>query len=247
MGGRYALAIGVRKSGLLPSLDGAVGDALAFAEWAQLPGQGYTTAIITDENQSVTVDRIKYEINRILEEDVERLIIFYSGHGICSQAGDYWLLSNYHKDSDEAINLSQSLRNGRRLGIGQLAVFSDACRTSLNNAALVGGRVIFPFPSGGRALSRYDEFFSTDIGDPAQEIPESDVAKSYGVFSRCLLTALHGLEPEAIEDRAPRKVITSVGLANWLERAVPLQSGKIPGAAVLYPSITTGWRAPDDE
>lgn len=249
MGGNYALAIGVRKSGQLPALDGAIADAHAFAEWANSRSEPYLTTIITDEETTapVTVDRLRAEINRILEEDVARLLIFYSGHGISAQGGDYWLLSNYNRDGDEAVNLSQSMRNARRLGIGQIAIFSDACRSSLNTAAYVGGRVIFPIPRGARTLSRYDEFLSTDIGYAAQEVAGDDPAKSYGVFSRCLLTALHGLEPDAIERRAPRKVITSITLANWLEKAVPLQSGKIPGAAVQYPSITTGWRAPDDE
>ena len=247
MGAKYALAIGIRKSGQLPALDGAIADARSFAEWARSPSQGYGTSVVTDETEPVTVDRLKREINKILEEDVTRLLIFYSGHGICAQAGDYWLLSHYDRDGDEAVNLAQSVRNGRRLGIAQIAIFSDACRSSLNTAAYVGGRVIFPVPAGARLLAHYDEFLSTDIGDAAQEVPGEDPAKSYGVFSRCLLTALHGLEPDVIESRIPRKVITSVSLANWLEKAVPLQSGKIPGAAVQHPSISTGWREPDDE
>lgn len=248
MGTRYALTIGVRKSGRLPRLEGAIADARAFAEWACAPDQDYIVKLVTDENGAVTVDRLKGEITTILNDDVSRLLIFYSGHGICSQAGDYWLLSNYDRDSDEAVNLSQSMRNARRLGIGQIAVFSDACRSSLNSAALVSGRVIFPVPSrNARMISPYDEFFSTDIGVMAQEVPDEDPAKSYGVFSRCLLTALYGLEPAAAEDRAKRKVISSVALANWLEKAVPIQSGKIPGGAVQYPSITPSWRAPNDE
>ena len=189
--GRYAIAIGVRKSGRLPRLEGAIADARAFAEWASAPGRDYIVKLVTDEDDAVTVDRLKREINTILGEDVSRLLIFYSGHGICGQAGDYWLLSNYDRDSDEAVNLSQSMRNARRLGIGQIAIFSDACRSSLNNAAMVSGRVIFPVPSGSaRMTSPYDEFLSTDIGDAAQEVPDEDPAKSYGVFSRCLLTAL---------------------------------------------------------
>lgn len=247
MGAKYVLAIGIRKSGQLPALDGAIVDARAFAEWASSPSQAYITSIVTDETEPVTVDRLRREINKILQEDISRLLIFYSGHGISAQAGDYWLLSHYDRDGDEAVNLAQSMRNGRRLGIGQIAIFSDACRSSFNTAAYVGGRVIFPVPPVPRLLSRYDEFLSTDIGYAAQEVPGEDPAKSYGIFSRCLLTALHGLEPDVIESRTSRKVITSLALANWLEKAVPLQSGKIPGAAVQYPSITTGWHEPNDE
>ena len=244
---KYALVIGIRKSGQLPALDGAIADAKAFAEWASSPSQAYITSIVTDETEPVTVDRLKHEIKKILEEDISKLLIFYSGHGISAQAGDYWLLSHYDRDGEEAVNLAQSMRNGRRLGIGQIAIFSDACRSSFNTAAYVTGRVIFPVPPGPRLLSRYDEFLSTDIGYAAQEVPGEDPTKSYGIFSRCLLTALHGREPEVIESRSSRKVITSMGLANWLEKAVPLQSGRIPGASVQYPSITTGWHEPNDE
>src|SRR5215207_9857087 len=98
MDNKFVLTIGVRKSGRLPLLEGAINDAHAFAEWASAPGRDYIVKLVTDEDEAVTVDRIKREINTILDEDVSRLLIFYSGHGICSQTGDYWLLSNYDRD-----------------------------------------------------------------------------------------------------------------------------------------------------
>nr|WP_294523635.1 caspase family protein [uncultured Rhodopila sp.] len=247
MGKRYALAIGIRKSGQLPKLDGAVNDAHAFADWASAPGQDYTVRLVTDEDEAVTIDRLKSEIKPILDDDVDRLLIFYSGHGICAQTGDYWLLSNYDSDSDEAVNLLQSIRNARRRGIGQIAVFSDACRSSLNTAAMVSGRVIFPPPSRNGLSSPYDEFLSTDIGYVAQEVSNQDPAKAFGVFARCLLRALRGLEPDAAEVRAKGKVISSGALADWLNKTVPFQSGQIPGGIVQYPAITPSWRPPNDE
>jgi hypothetical protein len=248
MGERFVLAIGVRRSGRLPRLDGAIADARAFSEWASSAAQNYNVKLVTDESGAVTIDRLKTQVDEILKEDVSRLLIFYSGHGICCQTGDYWLLSNCDHDSDEAVNLSLSIRNARRFPIGQIAVFSDACRTSLNSVALVGGRSIFP--SGPRiaiVTSPYDEFLSTNIGDVSQEVVGEDQSKAYGVFSRCLLKALQGLEPNAAVSRERRKVICSVALANWLEKAVPLESGSIPGGSVQYPSITPSWRPPDDE
>lgn len=242
-----ALVIGVRKSGQLTPLDGAIADAHDFADWAGSPVRSYDVRLVTDEAGPVTVGRLKAEINEILEEDLGRLLIFYSGHGICNQIGDYWLLTDYHTDSNEAVNVAQSMRNARRLGIAQIAVFSDACRSSMNRAAMVSGSVIFPSPRGGRVISPYDEFLSTDIGDVAQEIAGEDPAKSYGVFSQCLLTALNGFEPDAAETRGSKRVISSPALAGWLESEVPLQSGKIAGGTVQYPSITPSWRKPDDE
>ena len=78
MGERYALTIGVRTSGRLPRLEGAIADAHAFAEWASAPGRGYIVKLVTDEDDTVTIDRLKGEIKTILNEDISRLLIFYS-------------------------------------------------------------------------------------------------------------------------------------------------------------------------
>jgi hypothetical protein len=66
LGGNYAIAIGVRKSGQVPALDGAIADAHAFAEWANSRQKPYLTTIITDEKATdpVTVDRLKVEIKK---------------------------------------------------------------------------------------------------------------------------------------------------------------------------------------
>jgi hypothetical protein len=247
MSDKFALVIGVAQSGQLPRLDGALADSRAFAKWAEAPGRDYRTTLITDEHEPVTIDRIKRAIDAILKENVDRLLLFFSGHGLCNQVGDYWLLSDFERDGDEAVNLTLSMRNARRLGIRQIAVFSDSCRSSLNAAAFVGGRSIFPRPGQARrGLAHYDEFLSTDIGAEAQEVADADPAKSYGVFSRCVLTALHGLDMDAAEDRGAKKAVTSDALASWLETKVPLESGKIPGGIVQYPALTPSWRRPDD-
>src|SRR4051794_38820353 len=86
MGSKIVLSIGVRKRGRLPLLDGAISDACKFAEWASAPERGYIVKLVTDKDGAVTVDRIKTELGEILKEDVSRLLIFYSGHGICNHA-----------------------------------------------------------------------------------------------------------------------------------------------------------------
>jgi len=48
-----------------------------------------------------------------------------------------------------------------------------------------------------------------------------------------------------LEDRPPL-VVTSQGLAKYLEEVVPLESGKIPGATVQYPDVFPSWRGPKD-
>ncbi|WP_165420814.1 caspase family protein [Rhizobium ruizarguesonis] len=242
----YCLSIGVRKSGRLPELAGAVEDAANFANWASTSSHGYESILITDERTPVAIADIRNAVRKIVDDYPRRLLIFYSGHGIYSQAGDQWLLSGYDRDGSEAVNLNSSMRNARRLGIGQVAVFSDACRSSIPTAGLVDGSNIFPSPTPGRApTAPYDEFLSTDLGQAAQEF-ENDGSAGYGVFTKCLLQALSGRDIEALEKRGDLSVVSSETLAIRLERQVPYETGLIPNAVIQYPSITPSWRRPDD-
>ncbi|KQW47213.1 hypothetical protein ASD02_34480 [Ensifer sp. Root1252] len=242
----YCLSIGVRKSGKLPELPSAVPDAQKFAAWAEACRDKYRTTLLTDEHEPVTIAGIKAVIRAIVEEFPQRLIIYYSGHGIYSQVGDQWLLSEFDRDGNEAVNLTPSMRNARRLGIGQVAIFSDACRSSIATAGLVDGSNIFPLPTTGKApVAPFDEFFSTDLGRPAQEI-DGDGSAGYGIFTKCLLEALSGLDPGAAEVRDEKLVVSSEALATRLEKRVPYESGLISNAAVQYPSITPSWRRPND-
>lgn len=253
MGIKVAVAIGVGGTGeTLPVLEGAREDARAFAEWAGRPGADgkplYKTKLVVDSPLTiVTFDDLRREIGCLLQEDVDRLLLFFSGHGVSTQAGDFWLLSHHHRDPDEAVNVALSVRNARRQPIGQIAVFSDACRSALNTSAFMGGRSLFQIAwQPARRIAQYDEFFSTDVGAVAQEVGAAGVAKAYGVFSKCLFRALHGTIPDALEQRDGSGVVTSERLAQWLGEAVPLETGKIPGGVVQTPWLTPGWIAPND-
>jgi hypothetical protein len=72
--------------------------------------------------------------------------------------------------------------------------------------------------------------------------------KAFGVFTRSLMSALRGEEEDAIEvipGGATQKAVTTQRLAKFLQDAVPLESGKIPGATVQFPDITAVWLDPD--
>lgn len=246
MASRFAIAIGIKKSGKLTPLLGAPNDARRFAKWAKK--NKYETHIVTDEKKPVTIGRLKTLIERILKDNqVERLLLFYTGHGISSINGDFWLLSGFADDGDEVVNFALSLRHARRHPIAQLAVFADCCRSSIATASLIGGGCLFKTsrspPDKG---VQYDEFFATDAGEVAQEVKGADPAKSYGVFSKCLLDALDGKVPQAVVERPPDRLVSSTSLARWLQEAVPLESGKIPGGVVQKPSLQPGWWTPDD-
>jgi len=241
-----AVAIGVANASGLPKLPGAVNGAEEFRDWAQQ--QGYETHLITDENGPVTVQSLKAVIDSILQNgDAERLIIYFAGHGIEPVTNSaYWLLSNWEADSNEAVNFNLSFSNAKRSGIRQIAVFADACRSTVRDAASVGGGSIFPKSTiSAIKIPQWDQFLASRLGEQAQEVRGADPTKAFGVFTRCLMSALRGEADQAIENRPP-SVVPSEALANFLEDAVPLESGKIPGASVQFPDATSGWRRPAD-
>jgi Caspase domain len=242
LSGRFAVAVGVGKAGGLPLLEGARQDAARFHDWAE--AQGYQSyPVIDGPGSPVKLEQVKSVINEILKApEIDRLLLFFSGHGVSNHTGDYWLLSNYHRDADEAVNVATSMRNARRLPIRQVALFSDACRRA--GAAHTSGRNLFPIAASSQPRAAdYDEFFATDIEEAAQERRDGPLVS--GIFSDCLLTALNGKASSAFVDRPP-SVISSVSLARWLETHVPLESGKLSGAVVQYAQNLTGWAAPND-
>ena len=244
---RAVIAIGVKHAGDLVELPGAVNGAKEFARWAE--AQGYSTTLITDEATPVTVARLKTAIKDVVKGSAERLLIYFAGHGIQPSVNTaYWLLSNWQDDSDEAVNVSLSLANAKRTALEQISVFSDACRSTVKDAALVGGSSIFPKPSSSPAkLPQWDHFFASRLGEVSQEVPGTDPTQAYGIFTRCVMQALNGNADKAVEQRENRlRVVTSGKLAGFLEDAVPLESGKTKGAAVQFPEVISGWRSPKD-
>jgi hypothetical protein len=245
MSKRFAISIGVAQAGPLPLLQGARADAEGFANWSE--NHGYQTTLIIDDRIQITAEYLKKEVYAILGNDIDRLLLFFSGHGIFGHTGDYWLLSNYANESDEAVNVALSLLNARRLPIRQLAIFADACRAPFRASPFVGGRSLFPSVTNrSRKAPQCDEFFSTDVGEVSQEVLPTSSTAGYGVFASCLLAALNGNEPRAFEERTPLKLITSQSLANWLDEEVPFRSGMLAGGVVQIPSTTAAWRRPDD-
>lgn len=240
---QVAISIGILRSGSLVELSGALNGARDFRTWAK--GQGYKTFLITDEKRPVTVAQLSRLIKRVVEKiQPERLLVYFAGHGIQPSINTaYWLLSNWETDGNEAVNVNLSCYHAKRSGIHQIALFADACRATVRGASKVGGSSIFPtttFPV--RKQPQWDHFLATGLEEVAQEVPANATRDAYGIFTRCLLDALSGKAQEAFEDRGLHRVVSSQKLADYLEAAVPLESGKISGAEVQFPEVVPGWR-----
>ena len=203
---RAAILIGVKKSGGLPLLPGVQKAVASMAEW--LKSQGVADdriTIITDDTDPVEIKRIKKAVAaQIDRDDVEQLIIYFSGHGVNLRYSEYWLLSEAPVDTGEAVNLEGSVVLARQCGVPHVVFISDACRTAAEGlrAQYVTGGEIFPNDLGTDGTEApVDIFFACTLGKPALEISDPNVsAKSYAsVFTTAMVDALSGKAPDVLE------------------------------------------------
>ncbi len=240
----FAVSIGIGKVGTMPLLPGARLDARRFAGWAER--NGYDTRLVTDDSAPVTVERLEETVAEILEGQVERLIIFFSGHGTALAEGDYWLVSD-SESKFKAINVSASERAARSHPIEQIAFIADACRSTIPWAARLQSRNLIGYPENDDPRgARVDSFYATRLGSIAQEVPNETAAKTYGIFGKYVLQAINGETRDAFESGREPPAVSSQSLALWLERIIPLESGRIPGAEVQWPDARPGWFRPND-
>ncbi len=253
---RVAISIGVEKSEGLHSLPGALAGADQFSSWAT--AAGFEKVIqLDDRDGKVSTSQIYETVSAVVEaRDADALFIYFAGHGISKGTDvDYWLLSAGPTNPNEAVNLGGSLRLARYCGIEHVVVFSDACRTAAGKDRLgTEGALIFP----SRQLKKrvfIDRYCAALPGFAAQEVipdgvdPDEARLSAYGIFSRCLLGALEGKEPDAIEsisedDGETRRAVTAHQLADYLWEAVPEESDRTPGAAVQWPDCDPRSRPP---
>lgn len=248
MGKQLAVAIAVAKAGDLPELPGAINGAKDFLAWADR--NHYEPHLVSDETGAVTVDRLRDLFTELVGRgDAERLLVYFAGHGLQpSYNMAFWLLSKWQQDSDEAINVNLFFANAKRSDLTQIAVFSDACRSTSNEAQLVGGAAIFPRSQlPGANAPQWDHYLACRLGDVAQEVPDAKPEAAFGIFTRCLMRGLAGEDERALDHwpgPPPSKLVTSHSLARFLMTSVPEESGRTRGAQVQFPDVSPGWISP---
>jgi len=240
-----AVSIGIRKAGDMIELPGAVNGAKEFAAWAT--ANGYQPTLFTDEKRPVEFAPIRAAISVIVNECPDRLLVYFAGHGLQRADGPLWLLSNWKEDEAETINVELSLRNASRSGIPAVGIFADSCRNVTGGAMSLTPRSIFPSRDQLKnpmvAQTQRDLFFACRFDEISQETKSANPSAAYGVFTKCLMSALNGKEPKAIEMEGS-KAVTSQSLADFLEDAVARTSELLPGAEVQIPECVSGFRPP---
>ncbi|MGY1673070.1 hypothetical protein [Geodermatophilus sp. SYSU D00710] len=218
-----------------------------FTAWAT--GQGFTIISHDDVNGPVRA-RPVFETVRdaVMAGDLERLFIFFGGHGLAPGVGDdLWLLSEAAEDGGEAVNVAKSVSLARHCGIPHVAFFADACRTPPEVRFLgVVGRPIFPLERIPKVRVQVDQFYATISGDAALERVPSPGTEGFGIFSRCLMEALRGVHDEILTpvDNGPAShALLADSLGDYLWSAVPTISSQQTGIT-QYPDCipTSAWR-----
>lgn len=249
MARKVAIVVGIKKIKGLPELPGAVLGANNFAKWAtQL---GYEVSSYTDDGgKPVSFQPIYDSVRAVVDAgDASRLLVYFSGHGLIRGYGmDYWLLSNAADNPNEAIAVTNSVYAAGGCGIPHVAFIADACRTMAgkDQLGIQGSRL---FPNLAAIGVQLDQFYGTKYGAAAQEVvPDQDISKAYGVFSKCLSDALDGKDDKAFDlnfrPDIRKRYVTSQSLATYLEEEVPRRQPLVKGSFSQQPECHSGARPP---
>jgi len=193
---RAVILIGVHKpgGGLKPLK--TVGECVALMkQWAY--NQGIPSSLVvsfTDlvDDERVTAPPILDVVRKFGEVGVEKLVVYFAGHGFASNKGDYWLLSDAPEDSNAAVNVNGSLLNAKRYVFPHVVFISDCCRTATQSIrdGAVDGYIIFPNLDQRGQSKKTDEFPATLLGEPAYEIKIGEVYRS--IYTETIVDALNG-------------------------------------------------------
>jgi hypothetical protein len=225
---RALVAIGVDKTGGLPTLKAAADGACRIAKWAD--SQGYDTVLLTDKSKPVTFAELTASIYELVDKRIyDQLVVYFSGHGLLKGSNyEVWLLSGAPVNPNEAVNVTGSIDLSRNCGISHVVFISDACRSlpaTMGMNYVLGG-VIFPAQQPRPPSPEVDTFYATVPGNPALEVPPDEAATNHrGIFTDCLLRALLGkvdnVVREIVEPGGLKRVIPSRPLKIYLLDVVP--------------------------
>jgi Caspase domain len=219
-----ALAIGVSDAPPLPFLGGALNGAREFHEWAQ--ALGYDSRLVTDEEEPVTAERVRKELEGLLladDREIYRLLIYFAGHGVIRELEQgLWLLSDWNEEL-RAIAVDPLKRRLDRYRVSQVSFFADACRSlpaDVDTADLTPDALLGKGPAPRSPTPpAVDKFIAAQDGTTTFMIPGAEPNEDRCLFSGVLLEGLWGTKKEAFSPVARGKV-TSQSLGAYLQAEV---------------------------
>ena len=173
-----ALAIGIGDARPLPYLGGAVNGARAFHDWASK--LGYDSRLLTDEDQPVTIARLRSELESVLkasDQPIHRLLLYFAGHGLIREAEEgLWLLSDWNNEL-RAVAVEVLKRRLYMYDIQQIAIFADSCRSlppDITAADLSADGVLGRGPVREQKQPAIDKFIAAQDGNATFMVPGAD-------------------------------------------------------------------------
>ena len=244
MNSKLFIGIAVRNAKGLETLPGVWKSVADMKAWAA--EAGYDTVVVTDEGrEEVTVDRIADAVKANLQAGLDRIILYFAGHGFAVTPDQYLILS-----AGPDVPSQRITRDGFRDMLGsygpkQISVITDACLVTRKFKGLAAS-VIDPLQSEA-GQPTLDGFFATQEGDRAFAFHATENEPELCVFTWVMHRGLTFANLEACDrylSTADRLVVTSGSLANFLDRDVPLEAAA--RNVWQQPSTNTGFRRPND-
>ncbi len=250
------IIIAVSKyAGTYANLPGVITSARRLREWAEQPDEdcNYKVLYLADDvYDNISVQLVREKVREFVDRNfIDRLVVFFAGHGIVRSAGDqFWLLTNAANDEQEGIDVEGFRRGLLKCNIGnadfagQLCIISDACRNTGRDAIDFKGDSILTSTANMKRHIQFDRFLSTGLGDYSFQINQIGSQSAYCLFSEVMLSALRGEVQEAIETEYHRfrPVVTNHKIAEYLEKEVRRRAAAIQEEMV--PDLHTGIRPP---
>jgi hypothetical protein len=228
--GDHALVIGIGHLDGFPSLPGAVTDARAFAEWlvqhlgGNLPSDNCHLLLSPEGAPDLGQDEIDTVLRRILDSvpggSGRRFYFYFAGHGVVDDEGKVILCLGGPHSPQQLNGLDVEAYFDILAASGkftEIVCFYDCCRES--RSEVIGHCGLSPdLPPADAQPPRSFLAYACQFQDFAFEVeraPELVHTFLQGVFTRVLLTGLHG--------GAARQQggVTAAALEDYLDLEVP--------------------------
>ena len=230
---RIFVSIAVSKpDGGLAELPGAINASERMAAWAD--ANGYIPLLLNDRVfPEVTIGLLRSEISKAIDDVtnravLRRLVFFFAGHGATLGIDDqFWMLSNWDRNPNEAVKVSSLQRMLEYYGPEQVAIIGDACQEFSARFIEVVGSPILDKTNEIRRDFELDRFFPVDAGSQAFMIKAVGEDKAFCLFTEVMLDALEGDAPQKyFEELNGGRHITSQTVAQFLRDNLAAEAGK---------------------
>jgi hypothetical protein len=195
MNGKFFIGIGVSRPRGMDLLPGVQNSIDSMVSWAIQ--QGYSSETITDGDGPVTADRIRQIIAPILGNQIDRIIVYFVGHGFQNHPDQIWILSD-----GPGVNSGRVSRDTLRASIStyrpkQISMISDAC---LEPRYFGSGAISVIIDNAGQHKRVFvDNFYSTLPNEPSYFFRGTTEIQEFCLFTTVLLEFLNGKDLRAFQ------------------------------------------------